>query len=251
MTTLSTNRSNTCSEAQRALRASRAAEARGDAVEALRSHDQVSRLGRSMHRDLLATLVELDDRAPGWMYSRWMTAQADDPPGTDERDWVLRQRRVYDDGGLRRLVETRASAELLDRADHVEEWVGARMGGYRLESDVDGCLQLTDLADDSLVEVLDLGLAAQHGPGSCFLCRVVPTRERPGLMFEWRPLPVDETTARQVAAEPARWLATVTDAARTHVGGPARSTGWRTRPSCRTSPRVPGSGCWTPSRSPG
>lgn len=186
-------------------------------MEALRWYDEVMSSGRSMHRDLLTTLVELGDRAPGWMYTRWLTAQAHHLPlgePIDERDWVLRQLRVYDDGGLRRLVEEDASPELLARADHAEDWVVARMGGYRLESDVDGCLQLTDLADDRLVEVLDLGLAAQHWPGACFLGRVVPTRERPGLMFEWRPLPVDEAAARRVAAEPARWLETIEDGAR-------------------------------------
>src|SRR5262249_47294795 len=44
-----------------------------------------------------------------------------------ERDWLLRQLVVYENGGLRELVEKLAAPELVDRADHVREWVDAPM----------------------------------------------------------------------------------------------------------------------------
>ena len=50
--------------------------------------------------------------------------------------------------------------------------------------------------------MLDLGLLAEHWPGTCVIGRLVPTSAGPGRMFEWRPLPVDEETARRVALEP-------------------------------------------------
>ena len=123
-----------------------------------------------------------------------------------ERDWMLRQLVVYEEGGLREFVRTRAGSSLLARADHVADWVETPMGGYRLESDEGGCLQVTDLGTGEVLNVLDLGLAFQHWPGQHFLARIVPTVTDPGLMFEWRPLPVDSDTAELVAADPGRWV---------------------------------------------
>lgn len=130
-----------------------------------------------------------------------------------ERDWVLRQLVVYEEGGLRDFVRSRAGSSLLARADRPADWVEASMGGYRLESDVDGCVQLTDLGTGDVLDVLDLGLAFQHWPGQHFLGRLVPTSAAPGLMFEWRPLPVDSGTAELVAVDPGRWVQIVADRA--------------------------------------
>ena len=134
-----------------------------------------------------------------------------------ERDWVTRQLIVYEYGGLRHLVEDLAGPRLLEHADHPAAWAAAPMGGYRLESDSDsgGLLELTDLADGQPVEILDLGLAAEHEPGTHFLGRLVPTTTPPGRMFEWRPLQVDPTTARKVAAHPATWLEVIAEQAAT------------------------------------
>ena len=134
-----------------------------------------------------------------------------------QRDWVTRQLTVYEYGGLRHLVEDLAGPRLLEHADHPAAWVSAPMGGYRLDSESDsgGLLVLTDLADGQPVEILDLGLAAEHEPGTHFLGRLVPTTTQPGRMFEWRPLQVDPTTARRVAAHPATWLEIIAEQAAT------------------------------------
>lgn len=131
-----------------------------------------------------------------------------------ERDWILRQLIVYEDGSLRDFVQHRAGEQLLARADRVGAWADAPMGGYRLESDVGGSLQLTDLASGERVDVLDLGLAFQHLPGQHLLGRLVPTVAGPGLMFEWRPLPVDAVTADLVARDPEGWVDIVAKRAR-------------------------------------
>jgi hypothetical protein len=231
------------------------AELQGDPVSALRHYESIDLFVGSLHHRRLRLLAELGDDAPGWLWSRWLTVQARRPlwtggdaaapnpaletalkaayphgidparmgdfspdvflPSLYERDWVTRQLVVYEYGGLRHLVEELAGPRLLERADHPAAWVGAPMGGYRLESDSDagGLLELTDLADGHRVEILDLGLAAEHEPGTCFLGRLVPTSTPPGRMLEWRPLPVDAGTARKVAAQPATWLEVVAEQA--------------------------------------
>lgn len=135
-----------------------------------------------------------------------------------ERDWVLRQLAVYEHAGLRELVEQFAGPRLLERADRAQEWVEAPMGAYRLDSDENGDagLWLTDLGTGRRVEVLDLGLATEHSPGTHLLGRLVPITQPPHRMFEWRPLSVDPDTARAVADRPAEWLSTL--ATRAHAG---------------------------------
>jgi hypothetical protein len=236
------------------MQAAADAELRGDPAAALRHYEAISMFSDSLHHQRLRQLVELGDQAPAWLWSRWLTVQARRPlwSGSDssepdpalpvalevaypegidltkiedvsmdvfvvslyERDWVLRQLIVFEEGRLRELVDGIASPYLIDRADHVEDWASAAMGGFRLDSDEGGELQLTDLADGTRVDVLDLGLATEHWPGTHFLGRLVPTSVAPGLMFEWRPLPVDEETAQMVARCPDQWLATVASAAR-------------------------------------
>jgi hypothetical protein len=227
------------------LRACADAEARGDAVEALRRYSSISHFDGSTHGMRLALLAELGEDAPAWLVSRWLTLQArrplssgadgsarDDvfervveiayPHGVEtarmqglsmsvflafllERDWVMRQLVVYEDGGLRRLVRAGASRTLLARADDPEAWVQARMSGFRLGPEREGCLQVTDLGDGQVLDLVDLGLGFEHPPGQHVLGRVVPTRTSPGRMFEWRPLPVDGETAALVANDPERW----------------------------------------------
>jgi hypothetical protein len=230
------------------LAATSEAEAAGDPVEALRSHASFPPFADSPHSHVLRILTELGDDAPGWLWSRWMTIQAhrgdlsgegrpepaveraidaayvhgidlyrspDLPPemfgvSLFQFDWIVRQLRVYEGGGLHQLVEERASARLLERADHIGEWMTAPMRGLQLVGDpVDATLPFTDLATGERVELLDLGLACDHEPGTSFIGRVVPTTVSPGLMFEWRPLRVDEPTAIEVArlhGEPELWV---------------------------------------------
>lgn len=216
------------------------AEAGGDPAEALRIHESFPPFADSPHSHVLRILTELGDDAPGWLWSRWMTIQAHrgdldgntsgpDPAvgraidaayvhGVDlnrspdlppeafgaslfQFHWIVRQLRVYEGGGLRHLVEDRASTRLVERADRIGDWLDAPMRGLQLADDaVDLVLPFTDLATGHRIELLDLGVACEHEPGTSFLGRVVPTSVAPGLMFEWRPLRVDDRTATEVAA---------------------------------------------------
>ncbi len=236
------------------MRAAADAELRGDPAAALAHYEAVPMIADSLHHQRLRLLAELGEDAPGWLWSRWLTVQArrplwtgsastapdpalrttlevayphgfDPDPMEDfspdvflamlyERDWVLRQLNVYEDGRLRDVVEHLAAPRLLERADHVAAWPDVPVGGYRLDSDAGEHLRLTDLGSGERLDVLDLGLAFEHWPGSHFLGRVVPTDVAPGRMFEWRPLPVDEGTARRVADRPDAWLRTLAERAR-------------------------------------
>jgi hypothetical protein len=230
------------------------AELQGDAEKALDLYATIDRFEGSIHRRRLELLVELGDEAPPWLISRWLTLQArrplwtgapqdaGDPPAARalqiayphglsvermrrmspatfaaslyELDWVLRHLMVYEDGGLADLVHRFASPALLSRADSPEAWASAVMVGYRLESD-GGPVQVTDLGTGATLDLLDLGVGCENLPGQHLLGRVVPTSWQPGRMFEWRPLPVDEGTARDVASSPEVWLDIVADHALT------------------------------------
>jgi hypothetical protein len=231
------------------------AEAAGDPAEALRIIETSPVVTHSPNAYVLRTLVELGDDAPGWLWSRWITiqahrgdlSQADPGPepaiaraiqaayvhGVDlhatpdlppemfgvslfQFDWIVRQLRVYDQGELRRLVEERAASRLLDRADGMAEWIDAPMRGLVLADDPFGpTLRFTDLGTGEQVELLDLGLGCEHEVGQPFIGRLVPTAARPGVMFEWRPLPVDLPTAKNVAAlggAPHAWVEILAEA---------------------------------------
>src|SRR5262245_2068152 len=143
----------------RAVREGADAELRGDAAMALKLHRSVPMFRQSTHGDRLHQLAELGAEAPGWLVNRWLTIQArrrvwtsGQEIGTNsvlalvvpllypdgipiekigctwveqvvpfiyERDWVARQMDVYDLGGLRRVVDLHASAELLQRSDQI------------------------------------------------------------------------------------------------------------------------------------
>jgi hypothetical protein len=140
------------------------------------------------------------------------------------RDWVVRQLAVFELGGLRRLADLHAAPELVARAGSIDDWCRAPMGGYRLEATTDdGVLRVADVATGEAHELVDRGLAEQVPAGACVLGRVVPTTERPGRMFEWRPLPVNERTARAVARNPQRWLMILAAGARARRLPPAVS----------------------------
>lgn len=231
------------------------AEAAGDPAEALRLTEECSTLVDSPNAWVLRTLVDLGDEVPDWMWSRWMTMQAHrgDLSGEEpvvepslERivaaayvndvdvtrrpefapqdfwttlvqcDWIVRQLRVYEGGGLRDLVERRGSPRLLTRAGQIDAWVEAPMSGLQLDSlPVGPTVQLIDLASGERLDVLNLGLACDHGTGTPFIGRLVPTAVEPGLVFEWSPLKVDLPTARDVAAlrgRPDQWVEILTRA---------------------------------------
>ena len=180
------------------------AEAAGDPVEALRIHESFPPFADSPHSHVLRILAELGDDAPGWLWSRWMTIQAhrgdmsgshsgpdpavgraidaayihgvdlyrspDLPPemfgvSLHQFDWIVRQLRVYEGGGLRQLVDERASVRLLERSAHIADWVTAPMRGLQLVDDpVDLRLPFTDLATGERVELLDLASRVSTNP---------------------------------------------------------------------------------------
>ena len=76
------------------------------------------------------------------------------------------------------------------------------MGGYRLERTDGSSLVVRDLRTETSVELLDLGAATHADEGGWLLGRVVPSGTSPSLMFDTRPIPVDEQTARAVAEDP-------------------------------------------------
>ncbi len=131
-------------------------------------------------------------------------------PWINELDLAVRQADVYDLGALRRFVNDHASDELLDRTDEIVGWVDAPMRACRIEY-VDGQrtrpVRARDLTSGEELELLDLG--ADLAPGQHVVGRVVPISVAPGLMFDWRPMPVSAEAAEAVAEDPRRWLTTI------------------------------------------
>lgn len=128
---------------------------------------------------------------------------------TAGQDWAFHQFCTFELGGLRVFVEDLATDRLADHTGLVHEWLDARMGGYRLESADPMRLRVRDLATDEALDVLDLGAHVHAGEGGWLIGRLVPSGTAPALMFDTRPLPVDERTARDTAsvtATPDGWL---------------------------------------------
>jgi hypothetical protein len=227
------------------------ASARGDALTALTHHEAGLQVEGTITPHQLRELALLGDDAPGWMYSRWCVDQAyrwmlhEQDPRTDQAvrqtmviahweavqalpdddpvaftelgtriaggDWLCQQLAVFEYGGLLDFLDVKAEASLLERADRVRDWADARMGGYVLEEARTGALAVRDVADDGLVEVLNLGALTDATWDGAVVGRLVPVSAAPGLMFESRPVSVDVQTARDVAAaqragEPDAWI---------------------------------------------
>ena len=128
-------------------------------------------------------------------------------PWINELDWVVRQADVYDLGALRRFINDHAADELLDRTDELVGWADAPMRACRVEyvdRERTRPMWVRDLTSGEELELLDLG--APVAPGQHVLGRVVPISTRPGLMFDWRPMPVSAEAAEAVAEDPRLWL---------------------------------------------
>jgi hypothetical protein len=234
-----------------AVREAADAELLGDAATALKRHRSVPMFRRSTHGDRLQQIADLGEQTPGWVINRWLTIQArrrlwtgaDEAainrnlsfvvslvyphhipwevigcdyveqvgPFLNECDWVVRQVDLYETGALRLLLRRHVSAELLARADQIEQWCEAPMRALRYDGGEPSAdvAHFTDLATKQSVSLFDLGLGEYAEPGQCLLGRVVPTTAVPGAMFDWPPLPVPESTARAVGLDPARWLMTL------------------------------------------
>ncbi|NYD43186.1 hypothetical protein [Nocardioides panaciterrulae] len=247
------------------MRASDAAEARGDAAGAL---DVIGRRpyghdGKPFWRPWRVTrlwqLARLGSVLPRWATSRWILAQAAQglgptdrlrhqralqvalqvrgAPGGDLRelgmtavdvmdhDWVHRQLVLYELGGLDSFLRREASPALLAGADRIEQWARTPMGGYRLLAEDPLLLRWAVLGTGETVETPNLGAASLLGPGDCALGRLVPIEE--GAMFEAAPLFVPEHTAMRVAGDPDGWIQAVAEACQDDSAAPEQqcSTG--------------------------
>ena len=119
---------------------------------------------------------------------------------TQGQDWAYHQVATFEMGGLGAFLDDLATGPLAERAGLARQWVGARMGGYRWDSTGPMGLRVRDLATDRVCDVLDLGACLPGGEEEWVVGRLVPSGTSPALMFDTRPLSVDERTAREVAA---------------------------------------------------
>jgi hypothetical protein len=113
-------------------------------------------------------------------------------------DWAFHQICTHELDGLETFLDELADGRLAEHSGLARSWVGARMGGYRVEPGPD--LAVWDPARDERLELLDLGARLHAGEGSWVIGRLVPSGTTPELMFDTCPLRVDERTAREVAA---------------------------------------------------
>ena len=131
-------------------------------------------------------------------------------PWINELDWVVRQADVYDLGALRRFLNDHAAPELLVRTDEIIGWAEAPMRACRVDyvdPERTRPMRARDLTSGEVLELLDLGAAVASGQH--VLGRVVPISTAPGLMFDWRPMPVSAEAAEAVAEDPRLWLTTI------------------------------------------
>lgn len=220
------------------MRAEIDAGARGDALAAFDCHEAGLQMEGDRYRYMLRELVVLGDEAPPWIYSRWCLdlayrwmlfeedprvgdaveqlmvmshwAEAEpllaDPVGLKELgnriaagDRLAEELALQEYGGIYDFLEVKAEDGLLDRCDHIAEWAVAELGGYVIKDAVGPLLHVVDLADDSEIEVLNIGALTDRGRDAPVIGRLGPISTAPGLMFQKRPISVDLETARGVA----------------------------------------------------
>jgi hypothetical protein len=173
--------------------------ARWIVYQAVRTEDSTTQTGRlvrqagrdavdSFHTDLLNTAYD----------------EGGDPVKVMARvlgeSWAFHQLAAHEYGVLAAFLDELAAGELASQAELARSWVGAPMGGYRVEGRGGACaLVVRDLRTDDAVDVLDLGAGGLTGPEGCVIGRLVPSGTTPELMFDLAPMPVDEPSARQVS----------------------------------------------------
>ena len=229
------------------------AEAEGDVDRALEHYLASPHLPHAPQERDLRDLQTFGDDTPGWAWSRWILRQAyrsllltqgeriddgifltvgsayadvdpDRPMGLAPRefctrlaalDWICEQLCLFEYDGLADFLELRASPCLVRRADRIDEWACAGIGGYRLDDLESDRIRVTDLSDKTEMHLLNIGAAADLGVGSTVIGRVVPISVAPGAMFAVRPLEVDPSTAHDVAVAGAAgtsWLSPLGEA---------------------------------------
>ncbi len=110
-------------------------------------------------------------------------------------DWAYHQVCTFELRGLEVFLDSMADGRLAEGCALAREWVGGTMSGYRVEATGPVGLVVRDLAEDRSVELLDLGAGLLVETGGWAIGRLVPSGTTPELMFDTRPLPVDEQTA--------------------------------------------------------
>ena len=128
--------------------------------------------------------------------------------------WLFHQLCTHDLCGLQVFMSELATGRLASENGFVQSWTGAPMGGYRLKRPLDGSLVVHDLGSDRDLTLLNLGACVLADEDGWLIGRVVPTGTTPALMFDTRPVAVDETTARAVAQDPTPrgWVTAVVEA---------------------------------------
>jgi hypothetical protein len=128
--------------------------------------------------------------------------------------WAFHQICTYELRGLECFLDTTATGRLAESSELARGWVDARIGGYRVESSTAGHLVVRDLAEDRSVELLALGAQVHADARGWLIGRLVPSGTTPALMFDTRPLPVDERTARAASTGDRRgaWITALVDA---------------------------------------
>ena len=224
-------------DAWRTVEAGAAAEAEGDADGALRLHRAGPHLPGSLREQMLSEVALLAGDAPAWVHARWIARQAyrwlllsedtrprealqmtvdalyadvdpgrpfgREPPDFVDQviatDWVCAQLTTYDLGGLEAFLADRAGPGLTAPAAGADGWPLATMSGYRLVDVQDDQIVAVDLLTSRTARVLNVGAAWGRDVNTCVIGRLASSGAEPGLMFESRPLTVDDTTALQVA----------------------------------------------------
>ena len=77
-------------------------------------------------------------------------------------DWVFHQLCTFELGGLFVFLRSLATGRLQAEAGLCEQWFGARMGGYRLDSSDPGSIVVHDLARDEVRHQMLLRLLAEE-----------------------------------------------------------------------------------------
>lgn len=239
-----------------------AAELRGDWQAAFEHHRSVPMFAKSHHGAMLRVLADLGDNAPRWLVTRFLTVMAHrhELYGQPKRsgrvlqhvvpllyphgvpfeamhcdhveqvgaliygcDWVVRQVDVYDLGGFEDLLSMPEAEPALFKGEYVADWAYSQMGGYRVVGADGEVMTVADAVSGEELQLLDLGFTSQHPAGAHVLGRIVTTECGPGQLFDWQPLPVDQRIAREVAAQPDRWLDVIAARARSGALAPAFS----------------------------
>src|SRR3954452_7241979 len=228
---------------------SAAAERVGDAEEALAYHSGIPMFRRSRHRGILEQLIAAKDELTPWNIARWIVYQAlrcEDPgsrTGTLVRGALQtavatfhadRIEETYVEGGdpvrvtatvlgeswaghqlaleygvLSAFLDEFVGGVLAEHAELARSWVGAPMGGYRIEKQGSAATVLVrDLASDRTHDVLDLGAAGT------VIGRLVSSGTTPALMFDTAPLAISKGIATEVARcdRPVGWVDILADA---------------------------------------